>query len=140
MPETAREFLPIRGGFLPIKIMRNWIKISFAEGLFIFGLVTAMAWSAWELAPKPKESNPAYVESMAYSQKSEAHRFATEYLWRCNSMGISKFTRAGHCVTSAIGQATIERDGAFGQAVKEAIIDTNKHMDAWSAEQARQGL
>lgn len=65
-------------------------------------------------------------EAVAYSQKSPAHLYGAQLVIKC---GISfRALLPRNCVVNAVGQATIDQGGAFGEEVNAALQDTSKHI------------
>ncbi|MBI6882667.1 hypothetical protein [Pseudomonas putida] len=102
-----------------------------AELFVAAGLVFVVGFGLWMQAPVADEVDPVYLEAMAYSEKTPVHMESTKSIWACNDR------RTGaprQCELMAIGQATSEKGGAYGEQVKVAIEDTREHMRAWMAD------
>ena len=85
---------------------------------------------------KPKQPDPAQIEYLEYTKKSPEHRYVMESMRACGS---NLFVMPGDCVYRAVGKATYEKNGEYGQAVAVAVRDIIEHMTAWKKEHAHDG-
>ena len=112
------------------------MSMSRSEALVACALVSIIALGGWHLYQKSNEDNPAYREMLAFSQKSPEHLYAAEFVSNCRSR---RFMSPSDCVYQAIGKATYENNGEYGQAVAVAVRDISEHMTAWRKEHADEG-
>lgn len=91
------------------------------------GLVAILVFGGLGLMPKAKELDEGYIEAMRYSQKSQAHIYATEFQWQCRW----RRDDPKNCAMGAIGSAFSEKGAAFSEDVKLALEDTRDHMQVW---------
>lgn len=80
------------------------------------------------------EPDKAMIEMTNFAAtKSEAHQYAVKRLDECPRRFKANFKS---CISKMVGDATVEKGGAYGDEVIRAISDVKIHFEEWDKAQS----